>query len=527
MRIAYVASHIPRRRELAVGPIDAEWIVDESGPVDVVVFADYESEGTDLLRQAEIPLYISPKRTVPMPDGADETAEQLQARILLDHHLAEAFDAIVYDSSQTTDWAWHQPRLGSIPRGVALGAGPVRDIRIVTTAPDLFATHGRKLWALSGSLVTADFLLSDVPASVYGLEGDSLPPRYSLAALPTTPPPARPSALLALVALSEDPAGLATLVERALQRALTDHDPVIAIILPDIATGVETTRDILFESLPEDLQQRVRIAEPSSDGIAEGLLAQADVVVASRSSDLAVPAVAGAAAKVGSMVLTETASNAPRFTEVEPVKRTNRQPVLVPIDRPLEELVPMIDEIADTASGVVLHTPDASQLAQRVWRLPGASRAGLVLVCDAGPYLGDADPVRPAFNLLGFGMESWPSIRRLMLHAGTLHELVEAAGSVSHAAAADLLTVPVLGASHGPLPPRPPGLPVWITEAGVLPSPNLAGLVPVAAGAATYQPVSGEAGIKRWAETHGFRDRIRLALPWKWGLLSRAMRDRW
>ncbi|NNC91306.1 MAG: hypothetical protein HKN80_02315, partial [Acidimicrobiia bacterium] len=158
MRIAYVASQIPRRHELASGPIDAEWIVDQAGTTEVVAFVDYESEGTDLLAGAGVTVSVSPKRPALFAEGAYETAEQLQARILLELHLDDPFDAIIYDSASTSDWAWYQARLQSVPRGVALGQGAARDIRIVAASPTLFAAHGRQLWALTGALTTADFL---------------------------------------------------------------------------------------------------------------------------------------------------------------------------------------------------------------------------------------------------------------------------------------------------------------------------------------------------------------------------------
>ena len=34
-------------------------------------------------------------------------------------------------------------------------------------------------------------------------------------------------------------------------------------------------------------------------------------------------------------------------------------------------------------------------------------------------------------------------------------------------------------------------------------------------------------GLQRWAVEHSWSDRVRLALPQRWGLLNRAMRDRW
>ena len=178
MRIAYITSQVPLRNELSPGPIDAEWITAERTAADFAVFVDFSSVGADVVAETGIPVYVSPKRPVVI-EGRMETAEQIQARTLLRLHLEEPFDAIVYDSSLPADWAWHEPRLGEIPRGVALGAGPIRDIRVVATAPELFRTHGRRMWALTGSLASADFLVGDAAPESYGLTPADLPPRVS------------------------------------------------------------------------------------------------------------------------------------------------------------------------------------------------------------------------------------------------------------------------------------------------------------------------------------------------------------
>jgi len=523
MRIAYVASQIPRRDELSPGPIDAEWMVAERTPADIAVFVDYGSEGADLLREAGIPVHESPKRPVVI-EATLETAEQIQARTLLRLHLEEPFDAIIYDSSLAADWAWHQPRLAPIPRGVALGAGPVRDVRLVTGSPALFGTHGRDLWAITGSLASADFLLGDVPPEAYGLAPAALPPRYRLNRLPVPAPSTSSPQMIVLVALSESPAGLASVVTRAQAVHPIDDNSVLAIIHPDAATGPETTRDILTSSLPPGLAEQARLAEPSSDGVAAGLLAQADLVIAARSSDLAVRAVADAVSRTGGVVIESAPDDAPWFGDAALEKLDHHQPVLVPADRPLADLVTAIDEV--TAPAVVLHSYEAAELARRVWRLPGSARAGLILVCDTDPYLGSIDPARPAFTVLGFGMESWASIRRLLQQAENLHEVVEWAGNLTHAPLTNLLAVPVAGSSHGRFGPGSAS-PAWVTEAGMLPAANFAALSPAGSAEAVGHQKPLGSDIQRWAESHGFRDRVRLALPWKWGLLARAMRGRW
>ncbi|MGI9646904.1 MAG: hypothetical protein ACR2OI_00125 [Acidimicrobiia bacterium] len=528
MRIAYVASHIPLRRELAAGPIDAEWILEAGGDFDVTVFADYQSEGTDLLEEAGIHVSVSPKRTVTFADGAQHSAEEFQARLLLDSHLKQPFDAIVHDSARTTDWAWYQSRLEAVPRGIALGAGPIRDVRVVTAEPGLFAHSGRVMWAATGALAAADFLVSDAAPESYGLIPEDLPPTYSLADLPTTRPPTHPVGRVAVVALSEGPAGLVDLVERAELRVQPGPDTTFVVIHPDIAADQETTRDIVRSSLPTRLVGRVEMAEPSSDGVAAGLLSQVDAIVAARPSDLTVKAVADRAREVAAIILEGAPSSIRRLSDARPTKAEHPAPILVPSEGPLADLVPTIDGLAHEES-VIIHTPEATRLAQRLWRLPGVSRVGLVTVCDTGPYLGEPDPARIAFNVLGFRMEAWPSVRRLLHHSENLHELVEAATSLTHAGHTNFLALPMRGSSHGRLSVQSPLLPAWVTTGGILPTPNLAGLSSIDLDEpddrVDYQTEEGQ--IRRWAETHGFRDRVRLALPWKWGLLNRAMKDRW
>ena len=528
MRLAFIATHIPCRRELAAGPIDAEWIVESRGTTDVVTFTDYQGEGTDLLEQAGIAVNISPKRTVTFADDRQHSAEEFQARLLLDSHVDEPFDAIIHDSARTTDWAWYQPRLASIPRGIALGAGPIRDIRLVTAEPGLFGRSGRVMWAATGALATADFLVGDAPPASYGLLPDRLPPVYSLSDLPTTAPSPDPPDRVAVVALSEDPAGLVGLVQAAADRVAADPATVFIVIHPDIAADQETTRDMIRSGLPVRLAERIEMAEPSSDGVAADLLAGADAIVAARASDLAVKAVAARAAVVGSVVLHGTQPPMSTLSTAHLAKAVHPAPVLVPLEGALADLVPTIDGLADEAA-VIVHTMEAAELAHRLWQLPGVSGTGLVVICDSGPYLGEPDPDRLAFNVLGFGMDSWPSVRRLLLHSTTLHQLVESAVSLTHAGQVNLLALPVRGAAHGFVNPRSPLLPAWVTRTGNLPRPNLGGLSDIEQeppeDAIDYQSEEGQ--IRRWAETHGFRDRVRLALPWKWGLLNRAMKDRW
>jgi hypothetical protein len=527
MRIALVTEHVPLRRELASGPLDAEWIIDNRSRIDPVVFADYQGDGTDVLEEAGVPVHISPKRTVLFADGTYQTAEELQARLLLELHVDEPFHAVIYDSSRPVDWAWHQPQLGDIPRGVALGAGAVRDLRLVTADPGLFATHGRRLWAATGSIASADFLVGEVTPSTHGLDDSRLPPIYRLGEVSVSAAADHPVDLAVVVALSEDPAGFAALVPRAAAAVPAGDDTVFAVVHPDIPSQLESTRDMILSGLTPDLRSRVRLAEPSSDGVADGWLAQADVVVAARASDMAVRAVADAAAKIGGVTLLEAEPDPPPLTAEALQKRHHHPPRLVPMEGSREDIITHVNAIQSEAPAVILYAPEAADLAQRLWRVPGLSAAGLVLVCDAGPYLGEADPTRPAFNVLGLRTTAWPSVRRLMTHAPTLHQLIGAAAALTHAGRTDLLCLPARDVSHGSLTARHSPLPAWVTDDGMLPRPDLAGLAEADPAAAAVRPARDGESVRRWAETHGIGDRLRLALPWKWGLLNRAMKNRW
>ncbi len=536
MRMAYVAGSIPRRGELAAGPIDAEWLLDAGGTHQISIFVDHEGEGTELLRGAGNDISVSPKRNVPFPGQRDLTAQEVQARVLVDEHLAEGFDAIVYDSTHTNDWAWHEPRLASVPRGVALGAGHIRDLRVITRAPAAFRHHGRRLWATSGFLATADFIVSDTPPSAYGLNEDFLPPRFSLTALPDRPARQGVAGLVAIVAFSEGPDGLASLVGRALGKVVVDDSTRLAIISPDVVVGLETTRDFAKDGLVDWQPSKIRFVEPSSDGVAEKILAEADVIVAARPSDLAVRGVADVAAKVGAVVIESAPANHSPLEANSINKLAGAQPILTPVDGSLAELIPVIDELDPDGGSVIFHTRPVADLARRAAQLPGISRADLCIVTDTGRFLGEPDPAWPAFNVLGVSMRAWPSIRRLANQARSLNELIVWSLNLSHFDRASLLTLPMAGVATEALPRYVSRLPVWIGPRGMYPTPNLAELgqkiEDLDEDDQEHDDLDDDAPgppptVHEWAQNHGFLDRLRLALPWKWGLLPRAMRNRW
>lgn len=533
MRIAYIGGSIPHRGELSGGPVDAEWLLDASPTHDVSVFVDHEGEGTELLRRAGHDISVSPKRNVPFPGGSDLTAQEAQARILLDQHQQKAFDAVIYDSTHANDWAWHEPKLGSVPRGVALGAGLIRDLRVISRVPATFRRHGRRLWATSGFLASADFILGDSPPGDYGIDERQLPPCFSLASLPDRPPREGAGGRVVIVAFSEGPHGLATLLERAVRRIEVSESTELTIISPDVVAGLETTRDFAKAGVTSTALNSIRFIEPSSDGVAEKALAAADLIVAARKSDLAVRGVADAAAKIGAVVLDDSTATPEPFEGSSPAKLPAAQPVLTPVDGTPGDLIPAIDELDSQGGSVILHTRPVADLARRVSQVPGLSRADLAVITDTGRFLGEPDPAWPAFNVLGVSMRAWPSIRRLADQARSLHELIVWSLNLSHFDKTSLLTLPVAGVATEALPRYVPRLPAWVGPQGMYPTPNLAELgQKIEDDDKPPDDVDDDQPpppptVQEWAQTHGFRDRVRLALPWKWGLLPKAMRDRW
>ena len=529
MRFAYVTSTIAERSDLTHGAIDTEWLLEQQHRLQPALFVDHESAGTQRLREAGVEVFVSPKRGSTLPEGMILAADHVQARLLLQEHRQMPFGFVVYSSGMTTDLAWYERALSGIPRGLTLGEGLVPDQRLASSDSSLFQHFGRMMWSGTGFMTGADFLVSDVPSSAFGFKDGALPARFSTGSLDgigESRPPAETPQLIAVVATTEDHLGLGQIVGRVADDVPIDESTTIVVIHRTLPVGPETTRSLLLGSVPKHLQQSTILLTPGEDGAADSFLRTADFVVAAGPADLAIRSVAEVAARTGFLLLRgEIPDGAPELDIMPAKQQHSRGVVLVPVTGTPADLTGTLDTLmtANDTGTIVLHGPDFAEEARKFIGFPGLAGIDLGILAAPDPVYGVPNPYEPCMHVLGVGRGAWPSIRRRLNVASSLFELVLWSLNLNLCEYARLLVLPGSGAGTTALPTEHvPGLPSWVTENGAMQRPALAGITSVQAA-----PEQQQQAIREWAASRTWSDRARLALPWRSGLLDRAMRDRW
>ncbi len=526
-RFAYVATTVPRRADVARGPVDAEWLLSHGEPV---VFVDHDSPGSNDLRAAGIEVYVSPKRPNVIPGSVTLSADHIQARLVAQEHRAAPLDYVLYSAAMTTDFAWFERSLAGVPRGVTLGDGIFGDLRLLTSDAALFQHFGRRAWATSGFVASADFVLSDAPAAAYGLDEAHLPTRVSTGHGGDLPPPGPPAAaphLLAVVATGATSLELAALLDATAERVPIESHTVIVVIHRDLSVGPELAADLILDGCPPELRQQTILVPPGDDGAAAAFLDSADLIAVANLTDLAIHAVGAAARRAGYVVLDDAEPvPADELNGLRAKVQPSGHTVLVPVDGSPAEAVAAIDRLVEGSDFLVLHSPEHAADARRFIGMPGLSSVDLACLGYPDPVFGLPEARHPNPFVLGVRNETWRSVRRRARHASSLFELTTWCLDLSLAANVRLLVVPGSGDGCQPLASdHIAGLPTWVTSTGILPPPVPAGV------SSTDTPPpplgSGEPDVQTWVAGRGWADRARLALPWKGGLLERAMRGRW
>jgi hypothetical protein len=510
MRFAFVTPQVADRHDVSTSCIDAQWLAAavESGS-EILVLVDHETPGSDLVRRSGCEVAVSPKRPTALTDGTNLSANHVQAQRLAEFAAGTHVDFVLYSSDAPTDLSWHESSLGDIPRGVAVGES-FGIQRLALDDGDLFARVGRQLWATSGFVASADFLVADAPAESYGFA--SAPPR--LAAAEEVSLPAAPSSpsLAVVVALAVGFDGLAFLASAVEEHLNIDAATSIVVVTHREALGVAQAY------WPQRLARSTVFVPPGDDGVAASFLEKADVVIAPGPADLAVPAVADAARRVGAVVLDNGGSQVPTLDGATiPATRSRSKAVAVPVVGSLEPVAGLVDGLSseEDIGMIVLHGDGVGDEAIRVGSMRGLAEVDIVVLAASDDILGTPDPARPHGGFLGVHRDSWPALITWLGECHDLPSLVSRSLSPSLAGQVRLLMLPT-DAPTAQLPPPQAGTP-WIGSRPMLPTPRFAvgGSVDVAD------------GVKLWAASHGWSDRLRLALPWRWGLLERAMRRRW
>lgn len=517
MRIAYIASRIGSRSELDRAPIDAEWLL--ATPHDLSVYVDEESIGANLVRD-RFPVYVAAKQRVDLGGEIVGSSDRAQAATLVAHHLDDPFDALLYDSDRAIDWAVYEPALAGVRRGVCLGRGAPAYRAMIRTSPEVAQQFARSLWAEFSAIASADFLVAHAPAESFGLigyEGLVVTPDVPVATVERE----NAGGTIAVVAMYGDVRTYAELVADVRSTIAIADDATVVVIVPEWSVGTDTVAGLVQRSVkPEWALSTVVVTGPGS--AAAEFIRRADLVVAASPPDLGVSAVREAASHGRVVSLTGATET------LAPLESIGE----LPIPEPLSVEIVAFEEI-DSLRSTVAHVdyvfvtgPGGTQLAEQASQLSLASR-DLVVFGIPQPVTGHPDPGKLSPAVIGFSSAQWPSVEPLVGKVRSVWELIVWMARVSNASFTrlEVLPAPIGATSHDLTIDIVPGLPAFTNGRPPLETMDLSQSVrPVAAPPAKLAP---KVSVQSWAKEHSWADRARLVLPWRYGLLPKAMRDRW
>ena len=551
MHFAFVLTAVSRRSALEPGPIDFEWLSRLSESHEVELFVDQATPASEDLRRAGVPVAVSLKRPIEEAQGRRVSADGLQARALKRSHERAPFDAIVYGSDTATDLAWLEPDLRAIPRGVALGAGVAHELRTVWEDRELFALLGHRIWSLTGLVSSADFLLSDVAPEAFGwTDVGSLPPRYSTGVTTPEAPSSLGGSWIAVAATTVGSRGAEDLVRRVVERIPPENGTTYMVLTrPHLATG-RPIEKALLEDCPESWRRRIVVAAAGDDGVADDFLAAADLVIAASPAELAVPAIADAARRKGLVLLDppRTASEpAGTFPESLPRRSSHSPehgPRIVTWDPPSASVVRVLEELGRDVGDdelVVIHSHAKAGPVVRLLGLEGLRGVDLVVWGCPDGVLGHPDPGRLYPHALAVRGAALPAVARAIGDCESIWQLVCWATSGEWIDRLRLLVLPApIGSELWERAEVSQVAATWKPEASFLPAPRWLAAFAGAPAPSPPPPVQlprrrflppardvERVGLQAWVRRSRWLDRARLVLPWRWGLLERAMEGRW
>lgn len=558
MRFAYLATTLADRNSIGWGPFDEPSLLELAQEHDVTVLVDESTPAVDRLREDGIRIHVSDKRTTLLPHGVVVSADAVQASLLARWHEIQPYDLLVYSAERPFDLAQHEPALAHIPRATVLDAGPLLASRLAMESPQLAWRYGRYAWLSAGFAAGSDILISDAPPEAYGLRGSVLPPWRRVHAMPESRPPGGTSGLLVVVATTDDLAGLAGAVPRALKAVPVDTSTTIVVIHAALPGVDDRVRKVVADASPPRLREAtILVPVRDEQGVGSAFVASADTVVCSKSSDLAIPAVRRRAAQVPAVVLDDghVREAAPFTRDLPPPRDPARVVTVAARSGGLPGIVELLDRLEDEdrADMVVLHDPDYAEDAARLARAPRVGRADIAIMTRPRLPYGDADARRACRHLIAVHRRLWSSLRPLLRDAPTLAHVVVPGLDLSHTDAVRLLMLPGPDDECGRLRKSEDyWSSVWIANHGVLPRPRLGADAAVrldrfarkrteggdgehdSSGGVRGEPDAGDrardagasdAGpdLRTWVEDKRWAQRARLALPWRFGLLAEVM----
>lgn len=526
MRLGLVLRRIPLRHELSPSPFDAEWLVEHLGSDELFIHVDQDGPGSAMVRAAGGDVHVSPKRIIEVDGRA--TADEAALRHLASVHRQAPLDAVVVDGDLALAPLWLAPDLVGVPTGVTLGSEALGLSRIILDDRHLAQRHVMGLWGAAAALADADFHVGVAPPAAMGIAG--IPARPILAphrpAQSAARTPRSPS-LVVVVSTVADRSGYASLIERTSARVDFGPGTTIVAVVPDVDIGAETPGQLLVAGAPNPLRSSVIVAPVGGDGVASAFLSAADVVVADSAADAAIPAVALRASEAPLVVLGPAwpVDPLPFAGEHLPAARPAGERIVLSVDGDLSAVAAAL-ETAD-AELAVIHSEAGGAHASRLFSSMRPGGADVMVLCQPDLVHGSPRHERVVPSVVAIDRRSFGAAARVMRSVPDLWTFVAATMDPSNAGSLHLQILPAaVGARVIDLiaVDRPEHR--WV---GVGPFPLAARLDVVRAG--TSASASSKAVVapsaRSWAKSHRWPDRVRMALPWKWGLLDRAMRGRW
>lgn len=553
MRIAVVLTALHHRCDLQASPIDAEWLLRAKSQHDFMLFVDQATRASETVRLAGIPVSVALKRSLIGIDGVRESSDALQARNALRAHQDVPFDAFVYGNDVNTDYAYFEAVLRSVPRGVCLGIGPSHDLRAVWQDRHLFGRLGRRSWSLSGLAASADFLVSDVSPTAFGLRnGPLLPPRLDLRDEPPAAKDPSPNhRWIVVAATSLGGRDLESLMSRVVEAwPAEDGRTYVVVTRPQSSVG-RAADVLLLADCAESLRRQTVVVPAGDDGVAEEFLQAADVIVAASAAELAIPGIADAVRETDWVLLDDAAASgsgspdAPvgRFPELLPADRPETEIQVISWQDPPRQLTQNVEHLAEDMGRddyLLLHIGGRAGPSTGLFAMEGLSRVDVVVWGQSDDLLGSPDPERLfpfAFAIRG---EVVPIFARALKDAGSIWEVI---CWLTLPEWIDRLRLLVL--------PAPAGTECWEVadvdhiravcslHCGVLPTPRwlpaaTATPIPVLSPApaalprrrfSTHVRSAPRIGLAIWLRSTSWWNRLRVILPWRWGLLERAMKN--
>lgn len=545
MRLALVLPRVAQRQELVIGALDEEWFLEMSEVHDLELFVDRLCPITDRLAARQVSIKRSIKRWVADEAGPYRSSDAFLAAALLEAHRRRPFDAVLYTSQASTDLAWHEPDLASLPRGCVLAGGAAGDLRAVWQDERLFAHLSRRLWAMSGLMASADFLVADVAAESFGfVDGSPLPPRLCSGESRPIPPAEIPSrGLVVVAATTAGPRDLEELLPRAIDLVGAGDGLVFALLTS--AGRADASRSVeVIESDGRITPHQLLVVPAGEDGVAASFVKRADLLLLASPAELAIREIAARAAHLGAAYCdgaVPVAERTPPFAR-ENLRRRPRGAVhLVSFDELRSGVLDECGELDISPDDLmVVYSDGGDREAARLLQIGGLAGVDLVVWGHSAGLYGDADPGHVYPHALAVRAAAWPSVVRAAALADSVWSLIAWGLDLDHVDRARLLVLPAtVGAATLPLPVPVSVRVPWIPRVPLLPQPRFLAArteaLPPQAPPLLSPPrprvregrAHDSRTLEHWLRVTTWGRRLRAALPWRWGLLERAMRSDW